>query len=74
MPGLRFDYDTAHTIAECIAALPEQSRYILYLKYRHGYTNKEIASALRISEANAVKRIQRAKDKLDALCREGGVL
>ena len=44
------------------------------LRYRYGYTAREIAKMLNISEANANKRIQRAKEKLENICNEEGLL
>ena len=60
-------------IARCFARLPDRYRHILLLKYRYGYTNRELAKLLEISEANAIKLTQRAKDKLDQFCREEGI-
>lgn len=72
--GLTVTYDGANVITRCISLLPAQDRQILLLKYRYGYTNSEIAGMLKLSEAAAVKRIQRAKDKLEQLCKEEGLL
>ena len=67
-------YDDANVITRCISLLPVQDRQILMLKYRYGYTNSEIAGMLDLSEAAATKRIQRAKEKLEQLCAEEGLL
>lgn len=72
--GIPVVYDGPNAIAACFARLPGQYRDILMLKYRYGYTNREISRILHISEANTTKRIQRAKQKLDALCAEEGIL
>ena len=72
--GLEVSYEGSHTIARCFSILPARDRDILMLKYRYGYTAREIAKMLNISEANANKRIQRAKDKLEQLCKEEGLL
>ena len=40
----------------------------------HGFSCKEIAKQLDITEANAIKLDQRAKNKLLQICREEGVL
>lgn len=66
--------EDSHTIARCFSLLPAQDKYILMLKYRYGYENREIAKMLGITQANAIKRIQRAKDKLEKLCHEEGLL
>lgn len=72
--GLGVEYEGHHAIARCFSLLPAQAKHILLLKYRYGYDNREIAKMLNISEANAIKRIQRAKQKLEKLCTEEGLL
>lgn len=72
--GLTVSYDGSHTIARCFSLLPAQARHILMLKYRYGYNNREIAKILNITQDTAIKRIQRAKQKLEELCAEEGVL
>ena len=44
------------------------------MKYHHGFSSKEIARLMRITEANAIKLDQRAKNKLYQLSKEEGVL
>lgn len=72
--GLSVTYDGSDAIAQCFSLLPAQARHILLLKYRYGYDNRQIGKILNISEANAIKRIQRAKQKLEILCKEEGLL
>ena len=72
--GLAVSYEGSHAIARCFSLLPARDRDILMLRYRYGYTAREIAKMLGISEANANKRIQRAKEKLENLCKEEGLL
>lgn len=72
--GLAVTYDGSHAIARCFALLPAQAKHILLLKYRYGYDNREISKMLNISEANTIKRIQRAKQKLEELCLEEELL
>ena len=72
--GLEVSYEGSHTIAHCFACLSSWDRDILMLRYRYGYTAREIAKTLNLSEANANKRIQRAAEKLEKLCKEEGVL
>ena len=72
--GLTVTYDEANVITRCISLLPARDRQILMLKYRYGYTNPEIAGMLDLSEAAATKRIQRAKEKLEQLAAEEGLL
>jgi RNA polymerase sigma-70 factor (ECF subfamily) len=54
-----------------IASLPESYRGVLMLKYDNGYSTKEIAQMLGLSEENVKKRIQRARKKLEQVM--GGV-
>lgn len=72
--GLAVTYDGSDAIARCFALLPAQAKHILLLKYHYGYDNREISKMLNISEANAIKRIQRAKQKLEILCKEEELL
>ena len=72
--GLSVSYEGEAAIAACFARLPARYRDVLMLRYRYGYTSREISKMLGISEANANKRIQRAKDKLEQLCKEEGLL
>ena len=72
--GFVVDPAECQGVAQCFARLPAQYRHILLLKYRYGYGNRELAQLLQLSEANVIKRIQRAKEKLAQLCQEEGVL
>ena len=72
--GLAVMYDGSDAIARCFSLLPAQAKHNLLLKYRYGYDNREISKILNISEANAIKRIQRAKQKLEELCLEEELL
>lgn len=44
--------------------LRKKSKEVLILRFIEGYTNKEIASILKISENAVKKRIERAKKEL----------
>ncbi len=59
-------------LVECIFKLPEQQRQVIWLKYHHGYSLREISAMLRISLTWAQKIDQRAKKKLEQLYLEGG--
>lgn len=72
--GLEVSYEGSHAIARCFSRLLPRDRDILLLRYRYGYTARELAKVLDITEANANKRLQRAKDRLERLCKEEGVL
>lgn len=58
------------SIAEAIAMLPINYSTVIKLKYSHGYTDKEIAKILSISEENVRKRITRGKKKLANILEE----
>lgn len=62
------------TLSQCILKLPARYREVILLKYVNGYSLKEIAGILNITEANAIKIDQRAKKKLEVMCREEGLL
>lgn len=72
--GIIVETQDAHGLEYCILRLPARYREVILLKYYHGFSCKEIAKQLSISEANAVKLDQRAKRKLQQICEEEGVL
>lgn len=72
--GLAVEYSGENELARCMAALPAKYRQVLLLKHYHGYSVKEIARMLNLSAANVQKIEQRAKAKLEVLCKEAGVL
>ena len=72
--GIQVEYCGTDDLAKCIAKLPDRYRQVLSLKYLHGYDNREIADLLDITEANAIKIDQRAKNRLHVLCVKEGIL
>lgn len=72
--GLTVEYHGTNGLAKCLLKLPTRYRNVILLKYYHGYETREIARMLGTSEANTSKLLQRAKQKLEMLCREEGVL
>lgn len=74
MIGITIENQDLHGLAQCMAKLPSRYRQIILLKYYHGYSCKEIAKQLDITEANSIKLDQRAKKKLLQICKEEGVL
>lgn len=72
--GYKVEYSGPSTIASCILNLPARYREVILLKYHYGYSSKEIAKMLDISESNAIKLDQRGKKKLEQLCKEEGLL
>ena len=59
-------------LATCIFRLPDLQRQILWLKYNHGYTLREIAKMTGVSLACAQKTEQRAKQKLKEMYEKEG--
>lgn len=57
----------------CILKLPHDYREVLLLKYDLGFSNKEIADALDISQALVRKRLQRARNALRRICKMEGI-
>lgn len=72
--GVAVETEDAQGLEYCILKLPARYREVILLKYYHGFSCKEIAKQLGISEANAIKLDQRAKRKLQQICEEEGVL
>lgn len=68
--GLTVEYTGTNELARCMAKLPARYRQVLLLKYHHGYSTREIGKLLGLTAANAAKLEQRAKTKLEILCRE----
>jgi len=58
------DSVSVERILEAVEALPENQRDALYLKIRHGLSDREAAHLLGISEGNLRKRLQRARQGL----------
>lgn len=60
----------AVSVQEVISAMPETYRTVLEMKFVEGFTNREIAQALRISESAVGTRVLRGrallKEKLEA--------
>lgn len=63
---------TAEQIYHLMDQLQEEYRSILVLKFAHGFSSKEIAKVLNISENNVTVRLHRAKKKLGAILTQEG--
>lgn len=68
------DYEVEDSLTRCILKLPRRYQNVILLKYSHGYTLREIADMMGLSLAAATKLDQRAKKKLEKLCKEEGIL
>lgn len=66
------DTDDRYLLQEIIQ-LPPRWRIVLLLHYVEGYSLKEIADILAVSENAVKKRMQRAKKALRAKLEEGGI-
>lgn len=64
--------DGCTDLAAAIASLPTRYREVLLLRYDSGFSEREIAGLLSMSEVNVRKTIQRAKEKLGRMLEEGG--
>lgn len=72
--GIQPEPDSGVALAGCFGKLSDRYRHALMLKFRYGYETREIAKLMGISAANAAKLIQRAKQQLEKLCEEEGIL
>lgn len=72
--GVELEYEGTNILTQCMAKLPVHYRQVLLLKHFHGYSSKETAKIMNLSEANVIKIDQRAKQQLYALCQEEGLL
>ena len=70
--GTTYEIDEDGYLGDCISKLPDKQRSVIWLKYYHGYTLREISGMLDISLSNAQKLDQRAKKELEKLYLEGG--
>ena len=72
--GIEAEYSGDDELVSCILKPPARYRQFILLKYYHGYSTREIAKLLGMSSAAASKTAQRAKQRLEQLCREAGLL
>ena len=67
-----WEMEGENILTKCIMELPDQQRMVIWLKYIHGYSLREISKLLDISLVWAQKIDQRAKKKLEELYRKEG--
>lgn len=72
--GLPVEYQGGNGLTKCILKLPGRYREMILLKHVYGYSIREIAGMMNLTEANASKLEQRAKKKLRQLCEKEGIL
>lgn len=71
--GLSFPPPEDDDVARCLLKLSPRYRHVIMLKYHYGYTTDEIANIFGMKPAAVRKLDQRAKAKLEEICREEGV-
>ncbi|MCR5256254.1 MAG: RNA polymerase sigma factor [Acetatifactor sp.] len=69
-----FSYEGDNLITEQILKLKPKYRNVLILKYVHGYNYAEIAQITDTTEESAKKTGQRAREKLEQMCKELGII
>lgn len=74
LPGLSVSYSGDDTLTACFLRLPARYREYLLLRYDSGFSNQEIAAMLGLSDAATRKLGERARAKLEILCKEEGLL
>ena len=67
-------YYGTNQLTACMAKLPPNYRAVFLLKDYQGYTTKETAKFLGISESNVLKISQRARKRLEELLRDEDIL
>ena len=73
--GIEMPSSLENPVADAIVKLPVHYREVLLLRFDNGFTTKEIASMLKISDSGVRKLIARAKKALqEILDKEGGVV
>ncbi len=60
-------------LMEEVLALPPKYRVILYLHYYIGYTAREIADIMNLSQSAVLSRLSRGRKKLRDILEEGGI-
>lgn len=71
--GISFPPPEDDDVARCLSKLPPRYRHVIMLKYHHGYTIDEIADMFGMKPGAVRKLDQRARAKLEKICREEGV-
>ncbi len=62
--------ETHEELIEILDKLPQNYRTVIHLYYYEGYSVKEIAMIVGISESNVQVRLKRARDKMKVLLEE----
>lgn len=73
-PRVEFPAREGHDLAWCLTQLPPRYREILLLRYVYGYSLRECGTLMDLSYDSVGKLAQRAKARLEALCRQEEIL
>lgn len=73
MAGIEIRMDEDDALSCAMAKLPARYREILLLRYDNGYSTKELAKILNMSQETAQKALWRAKEALHKKMEEGGI-
>ena len=68
--SVEMQIDESNSITDAIAALPNQYRDVLVLKYAYGYSNDEVARFLNFTVVNVEKITSRGKQKLKTILKQ----
>lgn len=74
LQGLTAEDEVDDGLTRCILKLPARYREVILLRYEQGISYGEMARLMGISQPTARKLVQRARDRLETICREEGVL
>ncbi len=74
MQGVSAACEVDDGLTQCILKLPARYREVILLRYEQGVPDGEIARLLGLSQPAVRKLAQRARDRLETICREEGVL
>lgn len=74
LQGVTVEYELDDALSQCILKLPARYREIIILRYGHDIPDSEIARIMGISKPAVRKLAQRARNKLENICRDEGVL
>lgn len=67
-------YPGLSDVAYAMSQLPVRYRNVLIMRYAYGYEFEEIAKVMKLSKENARILVNRAKNKLEKICRKEGIL
>ena len=70
--GLEIPAPGDHGLADALAKLPARYREVLLLRFDNGYSTRELAKMLGLTESGVRKLIGRAKDALRYILEEDG--